>query len=107
MIAAVDDLSSAALRTATEDRSKSLWAERAFYRLLDRMLFRAAEPGERWKVLRRFYGLPEGIVRRFYAGRSTTLDKVRLLAGKPPVPIVKAIQQMREARSGMAAGVVA
>ncbi len=100
MIAGMEDLSSAALRAATESRSKALWAERAFYRLLDRMLFRAAEPGERWKVLRRFYGLPEGIVRRFYAGRSTALDKVRLLAGKPPVPVVKAIHQLRETRTG-------
>ena len=103
MIASLSDLSSASLRTATEQQSKSLWAERAFYRLLDRMLFRAAEPGERWKVLRRFYGLSEGIVRRFYAGRSTALDKVRLLAGKPPVPVVKAMRQLRETRSGAAA----
>ena len=103
MIASRSDLSSASLRTATEQRSKSLWAERAFYRLLDRMLFKAAEPQERWKVLRRFYGLSEGIVRRFYAGRSTALDKVRLLAGKPPVPVVKAMRQLRETRSGAAA----
>ncbi|HEX8470973.1 MAG TPA: lycopene cyclase family protein, partial [Brevundimonas sp.] len=103
MIAGLSDLSSASLRSATEQRSKSLWAERAFYRLLDRMLFKAAEPGERWKVLRRFYGLSEAIVRRFYAGRSTTLDKVRLLAGKPPVPVVKAMRQLRETRSGAAA----
>jgi lycopene beta-cyclase len=103
IIAGMTDLSSAALRAATEDRSKALWADRAFYRLLDRMLFRAAEPGERWKVLRRFYGLPEGVVRRFYAGRSTALDKVRLLAGKPPVPVVKALHQLRETRSGVAA----
>ena len=103
MIASLSDLSSASLRTATEQRSKSLWAERAFYRLLDRMLFKAAEPQERWKVLRRFYGLSEGIVRRFYAGRSTALDKVRLLAGKPPVPVVKAMRQLRETRSVAAA----
>jgi lycopene beta-cyclase len=102
MIAGMQDLSSTSLRAATEDWSKSLWAERAFYRLLDRMLFRAAEPGERWKVLRRFYGLPEGIVRRFYAGRSTALDKMRLLAGKPPVPVFKALHQLRETRTGAA-----
>jgi lycopene beta-cyclase len=54
-------------------------------------------------VLRRFYGLPEGIVRRFYAGRSTALDKVRLLAGKPPVPVVKALHQLRETRTGAVA----
>jgi lycopene beta-cyclase len=103
MIAGMGDLSSASLRAATRERSKSLWADRAFYRLLDRMLFRAAEPGERWKLLRRFYGLPEGIVRRFYAGRSTALDKVRLLAGKPPVPVFKALHQLRETRTGAVA----
>ena len=103
MIAGLDDVSSSSLRAATEQHSKALWADRAFYRLLDRMLFKAAEPGERWKVLRRFYGLSEGIVRRFYAGRSTALDKVRLLAGKPPVPVVKALRQLRETRSGATA----
>ena len=102
MIAGLVDLSSAALRAATEARSKSLWTNRAFYRLLDRMLFRAAEPGQRWRVLRRFYGLPEGVVRRFYAGRSTALDKARILAGKPPVPIGKAMSQLRETRTGAA-----
>ena len=100
MIATMDDLSSPALRAATEAWSKRLWADRAFYRLLDRMLFRAAEPDQRWKVLRRFYGLSEGVVRRFYAGRSTALDKVRILAGKPPVPIGKAMTQLRETRTG-------
>ena len=100
IIAALPDLTSAALRQATEARSKTLWAGRAFYRLLDRMLFRAAEPAQRWRVLRRFYGLSEGVVRRFYAGRSTALDKARLLAGKPPVPIGKAMRQLRDHRSG-------
>ena len=100
MIAALPDLSSPALRAATEARSKALWADRAFYRLLNRMLFRAAEPSQRWRVLRRFYGLSEGVVRRFYAGHSTTLDKARILAGKPPVPIGKAMRQLRDTHAG-------
>lgn len=99
-IAALPELTSAALRAATEGRSKSLWADRAFYRLLDRMLFRAAEPSQRWRVLRRFYGLPEGVVRRFYAGQSTLLDKARILTGKPPVPIGKAMTQLRDQMAG-------
>lgn len=94
------DLSSASLRAVMEAHSKAVWADRAFYRLLDRMLFRAAEPGRRWRVLKRFYGLSEGVVRRFYAGRSTVLDKARILAGKPPVPIAKAMKQLRETRRG-------
>ncbi len=100
LIAGAEDLSSAGLRRLTERHSKALWAERAFYRLLDRMLFRAAEPGERWRILKRFYGLPEALVRRFYAGRSTTLDKARILAGKPPVPIGLALKQVRESGQG-------
>jgi len=99
-IAALPDLKSATLRAATEGRSRTLWADRAFYRLLDRMLFRAAEPSQRWRVLRRFYGLPEGIVRRFYAGQSTLLDKARILIGKPPVPIGKAMTQLRDSKAG-------
>ncbi|CAN5157413.1 hypothetical protein BH09PSE1_BH09PSE1_14980 [soil metagenome] len=100
VVAGLPELTSAALRAATEARSKTLWADRAFYRLLNRMLFRAAEPSQRWRVLRRFYGLSEGVVRRFYAGRSTALDKARLLVGKPPVPIGKAMRVLRDLRSG-------
>lgn len=101
-ITAHTDLSSTALRALTEGRSKRVWRERAFYRLLNRMLFRAAQPDRRWRVFQLFYGLPEGVVRRFYAGRSTTLDKLRLLAGKPPVPVVSALRQMRETGQGPA-----
>ena len=96
LIAAAPSLDGAALRTLLETRSRDLWRRRGFYRLLDRMLFRAAEPEARWRVLERFYGLPEGLVRRFYAGRSTVLDKARILAGKPPVPIRKALRELRE-----------
>ncbi|CAN5159281.1 hypothetical protein BH10PSE1_BH10PSE1_03080 [soil metagenome] len=100
IIAGLPELTTAALRAATEGRSRALWSDRAFYRLLDRMLFRAAEPSQRWRVLRRFYGLSEGVVRRFYAGRSTALDKARILAGKPPVPIGKAMRVLRDHRAG-------
>lgn len=100
LVAASEDLSSGGLRRLTEAHSKATWAERAFYRLLNRMLFRAAEPEQRWRVFQRFYGLPESLVRRFYAGHNTTLDKLRLLAGKPPVPVGKALQQLRESGQG-------
>ena len=102
LIVGADELTSAGLRALVEGRSKALWADRAYYRLLDRMLFRAAEPRERWKVLRRFYGLSEALVRRFYAGRSTALDKLRILAGKPPVPVGRAMKQLRESGRGQA-----
>ncbi len=102
-IAGAADLGSASLRALTEARSKRLWRERGFYRLLNRMLFRAAEPRQRWRVFQRFYGLPEGVVRRFYAGGSTPLDRARILAGKPPVPVAAALRQWRETGRGSSA----
>ena len=100
LIAGQQDLSSAGLRRLTESYSKGIWRDRAFYRLLNRMLFRAAEPGERWRVFQRFYGLSDGVLRRFYAGRSNLLDKVRILTGKPPVPFGRALRQVRETGRG-------
>jgi lycopene beta-cyclase len=61
------------------------------------MLFRAAAPGERYKVLQRFYGLPQPLIERFYAGQITWRDKLRILAGKPPVPIRRALSCLSEA----------
>ena len=60
------------------------------------MLFKAAHPVERYRVLQRFYRLPPALIARFYAGRSTLADKVRLLAGKPPVPIGRAVRAIME-----------
>ena len=70
--------------------------EENFLRLLNRMLFRAAKPTERYKVLQRFYGLSEGLVERFYRNRLTKGDKLRILIGKPPVPVSKALQNLSE-----------
>lgn len=72
------------------------YAEEKFLRLLNRMLFRAAKPEARYKVLQRFYGLREGLIKRFYAEGLTKADKIRILAGKPPVPIHKALANLNE-----------
>lgn len=72
------------------------WRRGRFNRLLARMLFEAARPAERYRVLQRFYRLPAPLIARFYAGRSTLADKVRVLAGKPPVPVGRAIRAMLE-----------
>lgn len=71
--------------------ARAHWRTGRFYRLLDTMLFGAAEPAARYKVLERFYALSPALIRRFYAGKSTLLDKARILSGKPPVPITRAI----------------
>jgi lycopene beta-cyclase len=68
-----------------------------FYRLLNRMLFMAAEPDRRHLVLERFYTLPSPLIERFYAGRTSAPDILRILVGKPPVPIHRALACLREA----------
>jgi len=70
--------------------------EENFLRLLNRMLFRAAEPEERYTVLQRFYGLNQGLIERFYAGKLKWYDKLRILIGKPPVPVSKALYNFSE-----------
>ena len=74
----------------TRNASLRQWQRTGFYRILNRMLFLAAAPAERRHVLERFYGLNSGLISRFYAGRNTTWDKLRILAGKPPVKLGKA-----------------
>ncbi len=92
MLADRRDFSGTALHDATYAMARSTWNARGFYRMLDTMLFRAAEPEERYRVLERFYRLSPSLVGRFYAGQSTLFDKARVLTGKPPVPFWRAIR---------------
>ncbi|MDI1296024.1 MAG: lycopene beta-cyclase CrtY [bacterium] len=79
------------LAAASRRRATAHWRHGGYYRLLGRMLFGAALPDERWRIFARFYGLPTGLIDRFYAGRSTMVDRARILCGRPPVPIRKAM----------------
>jgi lycopene beta-cyclase len=97
-IAAIPDLESASLFELTRRRSEELWRRTGYYRLLNRMLFRAAEPELRYRIFERFYGLSGGLIRRFYAGRLKWIDKVRVLIGKPPVPVHRALRCLAENR---------
>lgn len=94
LVAELADWSGPALHAALHDHARRHWQARGFYRLLGRMLFRAAEPAGRYKVLERFYRLDERLVRRFYAGTSTAFDKLRIVAGRPPVPIGRAVRAL-------------
>ncbi|WP_425409198.1 lycopene beta-cyclase CrtY [Hyphococcus sp.] len=95
-IAETTDLSAGSLYALTRGYSVDMWRKRGFYRLLARMLFRAAAPEERYRVLARFYKLPQALIERFYASRSRGSDRLRILAGKPPVPILEALKVLRE-----------
>lgn len=79
------------LAQLVDRRANDHWRATRFYRMLGKMLFDAAEPERRYKIFERFYRLPEPLIERFYAARSTRLDQLRTLTGKPPVPIPRAI----------------
>jgi lycopene beta-cyclase len=93
-VASLPDLSAGPLFAAIRAWSVRRWRAQRFFRLLNRMLFRAGKPAERFRVLKRFYGLPEPAIRRFYAGSLSPMDKVRLLAGRPPVPVIGAVRAL-------------
>ncbi len=85
------DASGAELAALLEARARDHWRAGKFYRALAAMLFGAAEPGERRGVFERFYRLPAPLIERFYAGTSTLGDKARVLCGRPPVPLGRAL----------------
>lgn len=91
-IADMPDLSGATLAEMSRKVSLDHWQADGFYRMLTKMLFKAAGPDERYRVLERFYTLPDALIARFYAGKSTFIDKARVLAGRPPMPIWRAIK---------------
>ena len=93
-LAALADLSGPVLANATRDYARRRWRRNAYYRMLGLMLFRAADPPKRYRILERFYRLSPGLIGRFYAGRSTLGDKLRILSGRPPVPLARAIKAL-------------
>jgi len=94
LVGASDDLSHAGLLRLTREHAARTWKARGFYRLLDTMLFRAAEPEQRYRVLQRFYRLDPALVQRFYAAESTRADQLRVLSGRPPVPVHRAVRAL-------------
>lgn len=90
-IAHQSDLSGPALSALAREHATQRWNSRGFYRMLSRFLFDAAEPDRRYRVMQRFYRLNRPLIERFYAARSMPHEKLRVLAGKPPVNFFKAL----------------
>lgn len=80
------------LRAFALDRAR----QDRFLRLLNRMLFRGCPGPARYRLLERFYRLPEPLIERFYAGRLTWADRARIVTGKPPIPISHALRCLPE-----------
>ncbi len=95
-IAGAPSLTSAAVDALVRARSTSAWRERRYFRLLNRMMFLAGAPEQRWRVLARFYRLGRPLIERFYGARLTLADKARILAGEPPVPLRGALRAFPE-----------
>lgn len=94
LVAAQRDLCAPALAAAIERHARRVWQSQAFFRALNRMLFLAALPEARERVMSHFYRLPDRLVSRFYGERLSMLDKLRIVSGKPPVPISIALRAL-------------
>lgn len=107
-IAVSETLTSELLDLQMQQWAREHWQGQSFFRLLNRMLFWAAKPATRFRVLKRFYELRTPLIDRFYGSSLTRADKARILVGWPPVPIGKALRVMGESKdnpiSGTAAG---
>jgi lycopene beta-cyclase len=92
LVAGLPQLTTQAVHDALRAHAEKAWKQRGYYRLLARLLFHAAQPAERYRMLQRFYRLDSRRIARFYAARSTRTDKLRILCGRPPVPILAAVR---------------
>jgi lycopene beta-cyclase len=91
-------LDSASMASFSRAFARRHWQSGAYYRLLGKMLFRAAAPEQRYRIFARFYSLPEPLIARFYSGRTSVMDKIRILCGRPPVPIRAAMYAVMNER---------
>ena len=85
---------SAALAEWSRGQFVRHWQDMRFFRVLNRMLFGAAEPDQRYRIFEHFYRLAPGLIARFYAGTPKGADRMRILSGRPPVPIGAAIKAL-------------
>lgn len=58
--------------------------QQRYFCLLNRLLYGAFRPEQRFNVLERFYRLPAATISRFCAMQTTTGDRARIVCGSPP-----------------------
>jgi len=96
ILARFSSLETRAVQQLIETYSCQLWQKRSFFRVVNRMLLIAARPNERWRIMQRFYSLSAGLIERFYSDQLTPYDKARILIGRPPIPILRAVRVVPE-----------
>ncbi|MCA3012704.1 MAG: lycopene beta-cyclase CrtY [Myxococcaceae bacterium] len=83
----------ASLTPWLQERAERHWASQGFFRLLNRMLFKGADPDERVRIFESFYQHDEALIAHFYAGRLTPFDVLKVLArGSRTVPFPRAFK---------------
>ncbi|MEY2942268.1 MAG: hypothetical protein RLY97_282, partial [Pseudomonadota bacterium] len=93
-LAKLHDYSSDRLARDCKIWARDHWQASSYFRRLSQMLFGAATPKRRYKVFEHFFRMDKGRIERFFAMRFTRRDKIRLLMGKPPVPVGLAISAL-------------
>lgn len=91
LIAAQSNFNARSIHAALQAHAIGRWKAGTFFRMLNRMLFLAAAPEQRRGVMERFYKFDEGLIARFYGGKLMWHDKLRLVTGRPPVPLIPAL----------------
>lgn len=81
-----------ALFKASEVRAKGHWRRGQFYRRLNNMLFHAALPAERYKILATFHEHDPALIARFYAFELKAFDRLRILRRKPEIHFMAALR---------------
>jgi len=94
LLASKPETTGSELAAFCDSRSDAHWRRTGFYRMLGRMLFEAATPAKRVNVFQHFYNLDGALVERFYAARSSWADRARILWGKPPVAVPRAVRAL-------------
>lgn len=93
LICAQPELQPAHLMSLLDDAASKHWRSMGFFRLLNRMLFKGAEPAGRVRVFESFYRHEAEVIERFYAARLSWTDKVSALRrGAATVPPVRAMR---------------
>ncbi len=98
LIAAMPEITQESLDKKMRNLATKHWKNGKFYRMLCAFMFKGADPDKRYKTLEHTYTKDEKLLARFYAGKSTIADQARLLTGKPPIPISRAIPLLMKYR---------
>ncbi|MFZ9596306.1 MAG: lycopene beta-cyclase CrtY [Bdellovibrionia bacterium] len=94
-LSAQSDLRSDAVLDFLQRHRKRVWKKGRYFRFLNRMMFRASDGPERYRIFESFYRHRAPLIERFYSGNLNTLDYARILMMKPPVSVYRALKAVR------------